>query len=82
MSLRRLGYLGEHYLQDLIDVKSRVPVADMETGNLVVTALTRKALPLIRFQTAGYTQVILRERKDTPPQSGSFGDFNLKIIIG
>ena len=42
-------------------------MAEVETGKLVVTALTRDALPVLRFQTAGLTRVISRERQDTAP---------------
>jgi len=34
-------------------------MADVDTGKLVVAALTREALPVLRFQTAGLTRVDL-----------------------
>jgi len=54
---------------DFIDPKSGESVADWETGELVVTALIRDALPVIRFQTADLTRIISRELQDTPSDS-------------
>ncbi|HPC90393.1 MAG TPA: phenylacetate--CoA ligase [Methanothrix sp.] len=52
----------DHYLLEVIDPGTGEQVADGETGELVVTALTREALPVIRFKTADLTRVISRER--------------------
>jgi phenylacetate-CoA ligase len=51
----------DHYLLEVIDPQTGEAVADGE-GELVVTALTRQALPVIRFRTADLTRVISRER--------------------
>ncbi len=51
----------DHYLIEILDPKTQQPVADGEMGELVVTALTREALPVIRFRTADLTRVISRQ---------------------
>jgi len=45
----------DHYLLEVVDPKTKEPLEETETGELVVTALTREALPLIRFRTADLT---------------------------
>ena len=52
----------DHYLLEVIDPQTGEAVADGETGELVVTALTRQALPVIRFRTADLTRIISREK--------------------
>ena len=52
----------DHYLLEVIDPQTGEVVADGETGELVVTALTRQALPVIRFRTADLTRIISREK--------------------
>ena len=52
----------DHYLLEVIDPQTGEVVADGETGELVVTALTRQALPVIRFRTADLTRVISRDK--------------------
>ena len=52
----------DHYLLEVIDPQTGEVVADGETGELVVTALTRQALPVIRVRTADLTRIISRER--------------------
>lgn len=51
----------DHYLVEIIDPESGEPVADGAWGEMVVTTLTREALPLIRFRTRDITRVISRE---------------------
>ncbi|NPV62573.1 MAG: phenylacetate--CoA ligase [Methanotrichaceae archaeon] len=52
----------DHYLLEVIDPKTGETVEDGETGELVVTALTREALPVIRFRTADLTRVLSRDK--------------------
>lgn len=54
----------DHYIVEVIDPKTGEAVDDGETGELVVTALTREALPVIRFRTADLTKVVSREQCD------------------
>ncbi|NUQ36516.1 MAG: phenylacetate--CoA ligase [Caldilineales bacterium] len=51
----------DHYLVEIIDPESEQPVADGEWGEMVVTTLTREALPLIRFRTRDITRILSRE---------------------
>ncbi|OQY23397.1 MAG: phenylacetate--CoA ligase [Desulfobacteraceae bacterium 4572_35.2] len=51
----------DHYLIEILDPKTQQPVADGEMGELVVTALTREALPVIRFRTADLTRIVSRQ---------------------
>lgn len=51
----------DHFLLEFIDPDSGDPVEDGEWGEMVVTTLTREALPLIRFRTRDITRVISRE---------------------
>jgi phenylacetate-CoA ligase len=52
----------DHYILEVIDPKTGEAVDDGETGELVVTALTREALPVIRFRTADLTRVLSRDK--------------------
>ena len=52
----------DHYIVEILDPATHVPVADGETGELVVTSLTREALPVIRFRTGDLTRVTSRDR--------------------
>ncbi len=52
----------DQYLLEVVDPITGEAVVDGETGELVVTALNREALPVIRFRTADLTRVISRER--------------------
>lgn len=50
----------DHYLIEILDPNSQQPVADGELGELVVTALSREALPVLRFRTADLTRILSR----------------------
>ncbi|NYT02187.1 MAG: phenylacetate--CoA ligase [Methanosarcinales archaeon] len=52
----------DHYILEVIDPRTGEEVEDGQVGELVVTALTREALPVIRFRTADLTKVISREK--------------------
>ncbi len=52
----------DHYIAEVIDPKTGEQVADGEYGELVVTSLTREALPVIRFKTGDLTRVISRQK--------------------
>lgn len=51
----------DHYLVEIVDPETGQPLPDGETGEMVVTTLTREALPLIRFRTRDLTAVRSRE---------------------
>ncbi len=51
----------DHYIAEIIDPATGKAVADGEVGELVVTSLTREALPVIRFRTGDLTKIISRD---------------------
>jgi len=51
----------DHYLIEILDPDTGEPLPDGEWGEMVVTTLTREALPLIRFRTHDITRVLSRE---------------------
>lgn len=52
----------DHYLAEIIDPKTGAPLPDGQEGELVITTLTRAALPLLRYRTGDITRVVSRER--------------------
>ncbi len=51
----------DHYLVEVLDRETKMPVPDGELGELCVTALTRQAMPVIRFRTGDLTRVQSRQ---------------------
>ena len=51
----------DHYIIEVINPETGKPVPDGEIGEVVVTALTREALPVIRFRTGDWSSVVSRE---------------------
>jgi phenylacetate-CoA ligase len=51
----------DHYLIECVDPDTGEVVPDGQEGEMVVTTLTREALPLIRFRTRDITRVYSRE---------------------
>ncbi|MDF1536845.1 MAG: phenylacetate--CoA ligase [bacterium] len=54
----------DHYLVEITDPDTGTVLPDGETGEMVVTTLTREGLPLIRFRTRDITSVVSRDRCD------------------
>ena len=52
----------DHYILEVLDRDTNKPVPDGEIGELVITSLTRKALPVIRFKTGDLTRIISRDK--------------------
>ncbi|HNW91325.1 MAG TPA: AMP-binding protein [bacterium] len=52
----------DHYLAEIIDPATGNRVPDGTAGELVVTSLTREALPVIRFRTGDCTRIVSRAR--------------------
>ncbi|MBN2512170.1 MAG: phenylacetate--CoA ligase [Sedimentisphaerales bacterium] len=52
----------DHYIIEILQPKTEIPVADGQEGELVITSLTRQALPVIRFRTGDLTSVRSRQR--------------------
>jgi phenylacetate-CoA ligase len=51
----------DHYLVEFVDPNGHERVPDGQWGEMVVTTLTREALPLIRFRTRDISRVLSRE---------------------
>ncbi len=51
MDRRGLHVAEDHFLVEVVDPETLEPVADGTVGELVVTTLTREALPVVRFRT-------------------------------
>jgi phenylacetate-CoA ligase len=55
----RAGLHGweDHFLFEVIDPETNAPVADGEAGELVITTLTKEALPMLRYRTRDITRL-------------------------
>jgi len=51
----------DHYIVEIIDPTTKQPIADGEMGELVITSITREAIPIIRFRTGDLTRVLSRK---------------------
>ncbi len=47
----------DHFIPEIIDPESGTPLADGETGELVLTCVTKEALPLLRYRTGDLTRL-------------------------
>ncbi|MDR2345376.1 MAG: phenylacetate--CoA ligase [Planctomycetaceae bacterium] len=52
----------DHYYIEIIDPVTTKNLPDGEQGELVVTSLSRQAIPVIRFRTGDLTKIISREK--------------------
>jgi phenylacetate-CoA ligase len=52
----------DHYIAEILNKETQRPVKDGEFGELVITSLTREALPVIRFKTGDLTRVVSRDK--------------------
>lgn len=52
----------DHYIVEILHRDTHRPVADGEIGELTITALTREALPVIRFRTGDLSRILSREK--------------------
>jgi len=52
----------DHYIVEILEAGSEKAVPDGQEGELVVTSLTRQALPVIRFRTGDLTRIHSRKR--------------------
>ena len=49
----------DHFLVEVVDPKTLAPVKPGETGELVITTLTKEAFPVVRFRTRDLTSLIV-----------------------
>lgn len=52
----------DHYITEIVDHDTGKVLPDGEYGEVVITALTREALPVIRFKTGDRSRIVSRER--------------------
>jgi phenylacetate-CoA ligase len=48
----------DHFLAEIIDPESGQPLPDGERGELVITTLTREAMPVLRYRTRDLTSLV------------------------
>jgi phenylacetate-CoA ligase len=54
----------DHYIVEIIDPETGQVLEDGQEGEMVITTLTREALPTIRYRTGDITSVVSREKCD------------------
>jgi phenylacetate-CoA ligase len=47
----------DHFLSEIVDPQTGAPLADGERGELVITTLTREAMPVLRYRTGDLTRL-------------------------
>jgi phenylacetate-CoA ligase len=52
----------DHYIIEILQPGTEKPAADGQEGELVITSLTRQALPVIRFRTGDLTHILSRDK--------------------
>src|SRR5262245_60227342 len=53
-----LTFWEDHFYPEVVDPQSGEPLPDGETGELVITALTKEALPMVRYRTRDLTRLL------------------------
>ena len=53
-----IHYWADYYILEVLDTETLEPVKDGETGEMVVTTLSKEASPLIRYRTRDLTRII------------------------
>lgn len=52
----------DHFLAEIVDPQTGVVLPDGEEGELVLTSLTKEALPIVRYRTRDLTRLLAGER--------------------
>jgi phenylacetate-CoA ligase len=53
-----LTFWEDHFFPEIVDPRSGAPLPDGEKGELVITSLTKEALPMIRYRTRDLTRLL------------------------
>jgi len=53
-----LTFWEDHFSPEVVDPRSGEPLGDGEKGELVITSLTKEALPMIRYRTRDLTRLL------------------------
>ena len=56
--LGALNVFDDHFLPEIVDPQTGAPVADGEFGELVLTTLTKEAMPVLRYRTGDITRIL------------------------
>ncbi|MEE3102658.1 MAG: AMP-binding protein, partial [Actinomycetota bacterium] len=56
--LGALNVFDDHFLPEIVDPGTGAPVADGEFGELVLTTLTKEAMPVLRYRTGDITRIL------------------------
>ena len=59
---RGLAIWEDHFLPEIVDPDTGQPLPDGEEGELVLTSLSRQAMPMIRYRTRDLTRLMPGER--------------------
>lgn len=54
----------DHYIVEILKPHTNQPCQDGERGEVVITSLTREALPVIRFRTGDLSRIVSRDKCD------------------
>ena len=54
---RGLHIFEDHFYPEIVDPKTLKPLPDGETGELVITTLTKEGIPMIRYRTKDLTSI-------------------------
>ena len=54
---RGLHIFEDHFYPEIVDPKTLKPIPDGETGELVITTLTKEGIPMIRYRTKDLTSI-------------------------
>ena len=49
---------ADHYLLEVVDIDTLTPLGPDQMGELVITTLTKKAMPLVRYRTGDVTMLL------------------------
>ena len=52
----------DQYITEIVDPETGEPVPDGEYGEVVITSLTREAMPIIRYRTHDISRILSREK--------------------
>ena len=53
-----LNVFDDHFLPEIVDPATGEPVPDGEWGELVITTLTKEAMPVLRYRTGDITRIL------------------------
>lgn len=57
-ALGALSIFDDHFHPEIVDPETGEPVPDGELGELVITTLTKEAMPVIRYRTKDITRIV------------------------